>query len=369
MRRALPSTKVHDMTQITIQAGSKAYQQIKSRGLSPADISTIFGASGAAKWLAIYGLDKAIFSQWLVGIRHKIDVFGTSVGAFKLAAATQSDPAIALDNLAEAYIHQHYEGDVTTEQISIETTKILGAFLSDESIKHILNNDHLRFHCASVLCQGWLGSEHSARQKMAMIKAFALSLIGRRFHKNTLERVIFKSGEQDSAYQGLDQFKTHQVNLNEQNFTQAILSSGSIPVVMPGVTDIPGGPKGTYRDGGLLDYHPVPTNIVDVSEGLVLYPHFYTYLKEGWFDKFAPWKKVQASQLDRVVLLSPSDDFTRSLPGASIPDRKDFYTFKDNDDERIRRWTAVKERSEEIGEEFLELVNTGEIASVVTLIE
>lgn len=357
------------MTQITIQAGSKAYQQIKSSGLSPSDISTIFGASGAAKWLAIYGLDKAIFSQWLVGIKHKIDVFGTSVGAFKLAAATQSDPAAALDALAKAYIHQHYEGKVTAEQISVETTKILRAFLSEESIKQILSNDHLRFHCASVLCQGWLGSENTTLQKIAMIKAFGLSLMGRRFHKNLFERVIFKRGEQNSAYLGLDQFKTHQVTLNERNFTQAILASGSIPIVMPGVTDIIEAPKGTYRDGGLLDYHPVPSNLVDISEGLVLYPHFYSYLKEGWFDKFAPSRKVQASQLDRVVLLSPSDDFIRSLPGASIPDRKDFYAFKGNDKERIRRWATVKEKSEEIGQEFLELVNTGKISSVVKLIE
>jgi hypothetical protein len=296
-------------------------------------------------------------------------VFGTSVGAFKLAAATQSDPSTALSSLADAYINQHYEGKVSAEQISVETKKILNAFLSDNAINEILNNDHFNFHCASVLCSGWIGNTNTLLQSMSMVKAFGLSLLGRRFHKNMFERVIFHNSQSERNFKGLDQFRTHQVSLTEKNFIKAILSSGSIPVVMPGVTDIPDAPIGTFRDGGILDYHPLPTNLVNISKGLVLYPHFYTHLKEGWFDKFTPWRRANAEQLDRVVLISPSDEFIRSLPGGTIPDRKDFYEFKGNDEERVRRWTLVKQKSEILGQEFIEKTNSGEIASIVKLIQ
>jgi len=50
---------------LEIRAGKSAFKHITENGLQPNDISYVFGASGAAKWLAIYGLDRAIFGQWL----------------------------------------------------------------------------------------------------------------------------------------------------------------------------------------------------------------------------------------------------------------------------------------------------------------
>jgi hypothetical protein len=46
----------------------------------PDDISAIFGASGAAKWLAIAGLDHKIFAQFMTQRTAKtpVDLFGTS---------------------------------------------------------------------------------------------------------------------------------------------------------------------------------------------------------------------------------------------------------------------------------------------------
>lgn len=62
--------------------------------------------------------------------------------------------------------------------------------------------------------------------------------------------------------------------LTQGNIHDALLASGSIPVVIEGVTNIEGAPQGMYRDGGIIDYH------FDLSfgpdKGLVLYPHFTT---------------------------------------------------------------------------------------------
>ena len=350
---------------LRILAGHKAYTRIKKNGLAPADISAVFGASGAAKWLTIYGLDLAIFSQWLVTSDHPIDLFGTSVGAFKLAAAGQTDNAKAMETLADAYINQHYEGKVTAEQVAIETTRILAAFLNPQTIGEILTNPRYNYHCGAVLCKGLLASNNVSVQKLAMVKAFLLSLIGRQALRHTFDRAVFYSGKPQFDLSGRDAYATHKIALTNDNFRDAILSSGSIPVVMPGVANVTGGPMGNYRDGGLLDYHPVPSNIGSIDKGIVLYPHFYTEIIEGWFDKFSLNRVVSAQQLDNVLLIGPSKDFIKSLPGGAIPDRKDFYTFSGNDAERIRRWTIAKDRSGELGEEFMQLANSGDIAARV----
>jgi hypothetical protein len=353
------------MTSLKILAGPKAYTQIVKNGLAPADISAVFGASGAAKWLTIYGLDTAIFGQWLATSKHPIDLFGTSVGAFKLAAAGQADSAKAMETLADAYINQHYEGKVTAEQVALETARILAAFLNPQTIAEILTNPRYSFHCGAVLCKGLLASNSVTVQKLAMAKAFLLSLMGRNALRNTFDRAVFYSGKPQFDLSGRDAYVTHKIALTKENFRDAILASGSIPVVMPGVTNVAGGPVGNYRDGGLLDYHPVPSNVASIDKGLVLYPHFYTQVIEGWFDKFSSKRMVNARQLDNVVLIGPSEGFVKSLPGGAIPDRKDFYTFRGNDAERIHRWTIAKDRSGELGEEFMRLASSGDIAAKV----
>jgi len=350
---------------LKILAGTSAYQHIQKNGLSPHDISAIFGASGAAKWLTIYGLDKAIFSHWLTASDQSIDLFGTSVGAFKLAAAAQSNPAYAMTKLAKAYINQRYEGKNIANQVAVETNKILDTFLDEQSVAEILTNSRFNFHCASVRCLGLMANTNSSIQKIAMVKAFLLSLLGRDFHRNTFERTIFYSGSPVNHFHGYDQINTHRIAFTTDNLRRAILSSGSIPVIMPGISNIEGAPDGVYRDGGLLDYHAIPSNVCDISKGLVLYPHFYTYLIEGWFDKFSPWRKVDSTRLDNTVLVGPSEHFVRSLPGGRIPDRQDFSRFKSNDQERIRRWTIAKEKSVELGDEFIQLAQSGDIAARV----
>ncbi len=353
---------------LTLQAGPKAYQQIRNNGLSADDISAIYGASGAAKWITIYGLDRAVFSEWLPQSNHGIDLFGTSVGAFKLAAAARRDPAAALSKLVDAYITQDYENNETAEQVVKETQKILQILLPPEGIDEILSNPRLRYHCGSVKCLGGLASRETAPQKAAMLKGFFQALAGRHYLRSSMERVIFHTGNTPSVITGCDEFSSTSVALNPQNILAAISSSGSIPVMMEGIENIEGTTKAMYRDGGLLDYHPVPANLANHNQGLVLYPHFYSYLKEAWFDKFFPWRKVSADRLDNVVLISPSKQFVASLPGGRIPARQDFSRFRGNHAERIRRWNEVKQRSLELGEYFIESVTSGAIAGEVELL-
>jgi hypothetical protein len=349
------------MKKLSLLAGPSAYARIMDHGLQPADVDTIIGASGAAKWLTICGLDRAVFGKWLHGATHAIDLYGTSIGAFKLAAAAQVDSDAAIMRLAEAYIDQHYPGPISPQVISLETTRIINILLPSHASEEILASPNYRFHCGAVRCHGGLTSRNGRKQKLAMVAGFVESVFGKRAFRNRVERIVFGDPRSEKTVQGHDGYKTCRVALTRQNFVAALLASGSIPVFMDGVEHVSGAGDGVYRDGGLLDYHPVPSNFWSPSDGIVLYPHFYNYLKSGWFDKFFPWRKVKGGYLDNVLLVSPSEAYVTSLPGGRIPRKEDFRRFKNDDKERMRRWQIVMERSCELGDEFLEIVTSGKI--------
>jgi hypothetical protein len=346
---------------LVVYAGQKAMQHIQRNGLNPSDISSVIGASGAAKWLAIAGLDRAVFADWLPQSDHTIDVLGTSIGAFKLAAALRNDPAQAINTLADDYIAQSY-GPEQTLTISEGTAILLEHILAAGGAEEILSSDRFRYHCVAVRCLGGLASEEEWPQKLAMAGAFFRSLTGRRALTGQLQRIVFSDPRSQRQLQVRDGYHTERAELSAAGFANALLASGSIPVYMDAVKDEAGQ---VLRDGGLLDYHPVPAYFWQQDDGITLYPHFYRELKAGWFDKFFPWRRVPAALLDNVVMLSPSESHIAALPDGKIPERQDFIRFQHDETERRRRWRLAVERSECLGEEFLRLVESDQLASVV----
>ncbi|MGB5324406.1 MAG: patatin-like phospholipase family protein [Pseudomonadales bacterium] len=344
----------------TVQAGAQAYAQIRREGLRVQDVAAVFGASGAAKWLAISGLDKAIFGRWLADAPQRILLFGTSVGAFKLAAAAQRNPVEALDRLAEAYIEQRYPDGLSLDAIDLQIKLILEQTMPQAELAGIIDNPRYLFSCGATACSGLLGNDQAVPQSLGMLATALRELSPRVLGLEAgLKRVIFCV---DAARPLLQGSGSELVTLDAQALTPAIIASGSLPVYMRGVRGLH---AHTLRDGGLLDYHPVPANILGAGSGLVLYPHFYTHLVERWFDKFYPWRKVAPARLDNVVLISPSREFCASLELGRLPDRGDFKRFEKRDDERMRLWRAARLRSEELGEQFLERAASGEIAGDV----
>jgi len=127
---------------------------------------------------------------------------------------------------------------------------------------------------------------------------------------------------------------------------------------MSGVRNIPGAPEGVYRDGGLLDYH---LDLPYQQPGIILYPHFTDRVVPGWFDKTLPWRRGDASRLQDVVLVSPSPDYLATLPDRKLPDRKDFEKYVGDDAGRERAWRRAISESDRLGDEFLELVESGRL--------
>ncbi len=351
------------MSLLSIQAGSKAYAHIQAQGLAPSHINTIFGASGAAKWLAIYGLDRAIFSQWLnpnhLRRGQTIKLFGTSVGAFKLAAACHNQSAEALDSLSSAYIHQRYPQGIGADEIAEEFKGVQEAVMGGDRVQQILSHPYLRFSCGAVRCHGGLASKNVKRQAASCAKASVKNLKGRQALTQQLDRIIFHDPRETFTVQSRDGYRTETVELTLSNFQSALTASGSIPVYMHGVENIEGAGRGMYRDGGLLDYHPVPGNFWD-DDGLVLYPHFYRDCKIGWFDKYLPWRKASTHLLEQAIIISPSELFWDMTELGRVPDRRDFLTYQKNDAERIRLWQQVADLSLRLGEEFMELSDRGD---------
>lgn len=351
---------------LRIQAGPKAYAHIQEHGLSPEHIAAVFGASGAAKWLAIYGLDKAIFGQWLSQSQQQVLLFGTSVGAFKLTAAGQSDSDHAFDELADAYISQSYPNGVNRDIVAEQTEKILDRIISPTAAEAILSHPRYRYACGTVRCKGLLASERIFPQQMGFLGTFLANYFGRAANRGRFDRHVFADPRADFPVAALDGYHTEVHPLSAGNFRNALAASGSIPVVMNGVVDIEGAPKGVYRDGGLLDYHPVPSQFWQ-DEGLILYPHFYSYVKPGWFDKY---RKITASgqDLDNVLLLSPSESHLAKTKLGRIPDRQDFIKFKDDEPKRLELWWDAAEHSKALGEDFLSWVNGDALIDRVELL-
>jgi predicted acylesterase/phospholipase RssA len=359
---------------LIIAAGPTAYEHIKKNGLSPDDISAVFGASGAAKWLAIAGLDARIFGDWLTERQNPtpIDLFGTSVGAFKLAAAARTDPRKALEKMAHAYVHQSYANALTYDAITDQTNKTMSKFLgaddgSDDisvGIGEVLGNPHYRLHIGAVRCHGRLNEEGQNPQRLAMLRAGLLSPFTDRHLRGLAERVVFSDPRHELTFHARDGFAVSTKTLTADNFENALQASGAIPVYMRPVR-LSEDPDHIYRDGGLLDYHPLPGSFWPERDGLILYPHFYGHFKKRWFDKFYPWRKARAAELDRVVMLAPNRAFIKSLPDGKIPSRQGFVAYRKNEAERFDKWSQVVERSAQLGAVFIDACASGKISQLV----
>jgi hypothetical protein len=360
------------MSDLVIAAGPAALAHIRKNGFSPDDISAIFGASGAAKWLAIAGLDIKIFSKLMTKRTNKqpVDLFGTSVGAFKLAAAARRDPDTTLRVTADAYIAQSYAGEINFASIDQQTDVVLGKVMGHDNggdiasgVDEVLSNKRYRMHIGTVRCHGMLNASLPA-QALALARAGLLSTITARHLRGLAERTIFSDPRAKLTFTARDGYRVKQARLSADNFLLALRASGAIPVYMNAVS-FPEDPHHKYHDGGMLDYHPVPGTFWPQNDGLVLYPHFYDHFKMRWFDKFYPWRKAPPHLLDNVVMVAPSRQWVGALPDGKIPSRQDFTKYLKNENERFDKWNEVVRRSHALGEEFIHAAETGSISDLV----
>jgi hypothetical protein len=349
--------------QLVILAGKKAMQIIERHGLRPEMVKVVVGTAGGPKWLVLHGLDRAIFGSWLKERTAPLFLLGSSIGAWRFAAVSQNNPAEALDRFLSAYTEQHYQPNPSPAEIALEGARILGVLLGHAGTGEILNHPFLRLSLVAARCRWPVASDNRVLLSLGLMDAILYNAVHRSALKLFFERTFFYDPREIPPFLESSESPGRVVPLSEKNLHQALLASASIPLLMTGVKNIPEAPKGIYRDGGAIDYHfdlPFMGSNGD-SESVVLYPHYLDRVIPGWFDKNLPWRKPHASNMDRVILVSPSREFIERLPCKKLPDRNDFTLFKGRDDDRIAYWNAVIEASKGLGEEFLELVGTSRI--------
>jgi len=345
-------------------AGHRAYERIQSQGLSPDDVSMVVGASGAAKWLVLHGLESALFGQWFEGREKPLHLFGTSIGSWKSAAAAQDDPVAGFDRLAHAYIHQYYEGKATPRQVADEADRIMDAYLGPGKVEEILSHPYCRLHLSAVRCRGPLALDHPLAMAAGLVAAWGANRMSRDLFRKQCRPTLFYDPRDVPPFSKNGEFAGGMAALTPENLRQALLGSGSIPYVMDGIRDIPGAPEGVYRDGGLFHYHPA-FDFLRGEEGVVLYPHFYSEVTLGWFDKNRPERMADGALLSDVLLLSPSSSFVAELPFGRIPDRRDFDRLSGRDGERVAFWETSVAMGRRLGDQFLEAVASGKIRDMV----
>jgi hypothetical protein len=357
-----------DRDNLTLLAGPHALAVIRDGGLRPSSVTTVTGAAGGPKWLVLVGLDRAVFFSWLSGRSAPVELVGASIGAWRFAAVAQGGRAAeAHEALRAAYTAQTYDGRPSAREVTEEAIRIQDVYLPGEGIEQITRNPSFRLTVITAGGKGPFASGGRRRAAAGMVLAGAANAARRGNLGRFFVRTVFtdtRNGELPPAARAFldDTIDTVCVPLTKRNVKQAILASGSIPVVMEGIRDIPGAPPGVYWDGGLVDYHvTVPRPPTAEPDGIVLFPHYTDRIIPGWLDKYVPWRGPAPSALDRTLLVAPSREFVARLPYGKIPDRTDFKRFFGNDRERIAYWERTTAEGMRLADEFLELVGSGRI--------
>jgi len=342
---------------LVFRAGPAAFDSIRQHGFAAERIGALAGASGGAKWLVLSQLDRAIVSTIVPKLAAPVHTIATSIGAWRFACYSNSDPLAALQRLEDVYIDQSYSDAPDIHEITAKSREILSFALGETGVSDILNHPVFRSHIMTVRARGLAASERPAVLAASLMVAASLNAISRRTLSIFFERALFFDPRELPPCYEATEFPMQKIRLAKENIEDVIVATGSIPLILSGVRDIAGAAPGVYRDGGVIDYHlDLPHS---VSDRLTLFPHFFDRIVPGWFDKRLSWRKPNPIHFNRTILVSPSAEFASGLPNGKIPDRTDFLNHAPA--ERIKIWRAVVAACEALGDEFNEVIEKDEL--------
>ncbi len=344
---------------LCFRAGPQALAMIRDGGFRFDDVAACFGPAGGPRWLVSSGFDLALLENRVLGRTRTVLLAGSSAGAWRYAAWIQPEPLKSYRALREAYIDTDYGRKDTPRMILQGMRAVLDGCMEDDAIPFALANRRYRLAVFTVRGRHLLASEIPGIRYAGFALAFLGNALGRSHLSCFAERVVFYTGPKPPSFCFRPGFTGRCIPLSTANFKHAILASGAIPLVVAGVRDIFGAPRGTYRDGGLVDYHLTHPY---AGEGeITLFFHHQARNVPGWMDKRLPKRRAAPEVMDRVLMVYPSEPFVSSLPRGKIPDRDDFAQFVDAPETRKEIWREAVRRSAHFGEVFLEAVAGGRL--------
>lgn len=334
---------------LDIYAGPLAKKTIEQQGFSADLFNTFLGASGGPKWFTLFGLDKYLFGEFFAGRSQALNIVGSSAGAFRAACFCSNAPVAAITDFAEQYCDVVYQSKKpTAQEVTKSAEQLVNSLLgkNNSRVDDIINNPVFKAHFIVSKTRGLVACENKILQGLGLLQSLLSNYQGRQRLSSQYQRFVFQTIGSELKIDDPYRIPTQAVSLTKTNLKDALLASGCIPMVMTGIKEISGSPKGTYRDGGIIDYH---FDFKIKNQGLTLYPHFGNTVKAGWFDKNLK-RGVQAESYDNVVLICPSEKFVQSLPYSKISDRKDYHTLDDH--QRVKYWQTVLSASEQLAQSF-----------------
>jgi len=330
--------------QLELRAGAGALRHIREHGLQADDITLVAGAAGGAKWLVLKRLDEVIFGHWLAQRKRRLPLIGSSIGAWRFCAAILGMDA--MQRFYQAYLQQCYSPNPGRAEITRVARDILDDLLGEDAIDKVLTHPLLQINIMSARARGPWADERPNILMPSLVAAAALNALSSQSLKLGFVRHLFHHPDCDTSVATRRGWKVEGTPLSSTNLKRVMLASAAIPLVIESVRDIPGAPAGTYRDGGVTDYH-MPLDF-PAHGGIVLFPHFSADFKPGWFDKHLPWRRLHPSTLDNVLQIYPSPRFISRLPYGKIPDRRDFATL--DLEQRLRYWNRVHEETRRLSD-------------------
>jgi hypothetical protein len=343
---------------LDIRLGAEARRRIAGDGLAPESIRCMPAAAGGPKGLALLPFDRLFAREWLPRVRS-MELVGASIGAWRMASLAQADPLAALDRLQHAYVRQqNYDERPSPSQVALVCRGLARSVFGTPELA-------LRPGVAlSVITARARGALADADSRLAFGRAALVNAASRRWLAHHMERIVFHAGTPSLLPPAFDAFGLTEIPLTRDNIEDALLASGSIPLVCEPVRDVLAAPPGNYWDGGLIDYHLLLP--YDRYDGLVLYPHFVPYVTPGWLDKFLPWRKRPRRHhwLANVVLIAPSRTMLDRLPDRRLPDRNDFHRYGRDHAGRIAAWERAIAESERFAEAALRWLERPDLAIV-----
>jgi hypothetical protein len=337
--------RMDERSSLVLHGGPGAIAHIEQHGLAPQHIACIPGAAGGPKGLALLPLDRLLHAEWLA-LAGPVELIGASIGAWRMAALAQPDALAALERLQHAYVHeQRYHARPSPAEVSRACRRLASAVLGSGGDLRVRKGIAL-----SIITARARGPLARTESRLAFGRAVLSNSLSRRRLAEFLQRVLFQTGDASFLDEPFDEFGLTRVPLDAGNQDDALLASGTIPLVSSPVRDIRGAPHGNYWDGALIDYHlllPYPRLVAARSAAgapsIVLYPHFNTWVTPGWLDKHLPWRRAPRRHpwLEHVLLVAPSAALIERLPNRKLPDRQDFYRYGADHEGRERAWNRA----------------------------
>lgn len=339
--------------------GSKARDALLHNGGSPDSFRLLVAASGGPRWIGLVSIDRCL--KKFVSQRDRknpLALLGASSGAWRMAAMACLDKGESYEDLVHEYVEQSFEGSPTPREVSEVCRAYLRRVFSPQRVLKILSNPRFQLNFTTALIRQENPSQITV-VKDALASCLA-NAFDRRLLKWVIRRCLFSVLPHPTLSplgEDWDALGAERVALGPENFYQALMATGSIPLVLEGESSIPGSPSGHHLDGGWIDYH-----FEIESPGPILYPHFDPNPIPGWLDKFPPYRKITRRARENLCLILPSEELLALFPTQDYPCREDFHKYPNAI--RVKLWRETLEVAKRVESELMACLESGQLPNV-----